>query len=136
MKNKHNTMNSSSAQATYLKMQNQLLKDPQSTCMLVEVIAKRSQDIKWEICCNGVNYGHDKIRRLSIDKFYGIVFGDRDAFMKLCKALPTILDDAIEETHREVINSSVYADLKKESSDTLKSLYLLSFATYEGFSKF
>ena len=136
MKNKHNTMNSSSAQATYLKMQNQLLKDPQSTCMLVEVIAKRSQDIKWEICCNGVNYGHDKIRRLSIDKFYGIVFGDRDAFMKLCKALPTILDDAIEETHKGVINSSVYADLKKESSDTLKSLYLLSFATYEGFSKF
>lgn len=33
MKNKHNTMNSSSAQATYMKMQNQLLKDSESTLL-------------------------------------------------------------------------------------------------------
>ena len=46
MKNKHNTMNSASAQKTYMKMQNKILRDDEATCYLVEVIAKKSQDIK------------------------------------------------------------------------------------------
>ena len=42
MKNKHNTMNSASAGKTYIKMQNQLLKDDDCACFLVEAIAQRS----------------------------------------------------------------------------------------------
>lgn len=136
MKNKHNTMNSSAAQATYMKMQNQLLKDPGSTCMLVEAIARRSQDIVWSATLNGVEYGHERIRRVSMDRFYGIVFGDPDAFCKLCRALPDILDDVIEETHKGVIDNTVYGELRRISADTLKSLYLLAFSTYEGFDRF
>jgi len=49
MKNKHNTMNSSSAKNTYMRMQNTLIKDPQAACMLVEVIASNSQNIKWNV---------------------------------------------------------------------------------------
>lgn len=37
MKNKHNTMNSSSSQKTYIRMQNTLLKNSNATCMLVEL---------------------------------------------------------------------------------------------------
>lgn len=48
MKNKHNTMNSASAGKIYIKMQNQLLKDDDCVCFLVEAIAQRSQNIKWE----------------------------------------------------------------------------------------
>lgn len=136
MKNKHNTMNSSSGQATYMKMQKQLIKDPESTCMLVEAIATQSQNIIWKASLNGENYEHERIRRVSMDKFYEIVFGDADAFMKLCKALPTILDDVIAETHKGVIDNIVYNDLKAISSDTFKSLYLLAFKTYEGFDHF
>lgn len=134
MKNKHNTMNSSSAQATYMKMQNQLLKDGNSTCMLVEAIAKRSQNIVWEAKLNGVQYRHDRIRRVSMDKFYEIVFDDSEAFLKLCKALPLILDDVIAETHKGIIENTVYSELQAISSNTFKSLYLLAFETYEGFS--
>lgn len=46
LKNKHNTMNSSSSSKTYIKMQNQLLKDDNCACFLVEVIASHSQNIK------------------------------------------------------------------------------------------
>ena len=35
MKNKHNTMNSSSSQKTYMRMQNTLLNNPNATCMLL-----------------------------------------------------------------------------------------------------
>ena len=48
MKNKHNTMNSASAGKTFIKMQNQLLNDDDCACFLVEAIAQRSQNIKWE----------------------------------------------------------------------------------------
>ena len=136
IKNKHNTMNSSSGQATYIKMQNQLLRDSDSTCMLVEVIAKQSQNITWSVSLSGVKYNHKSIRRISVDKFYEIVFGAPDAFMKLCRALPTILDDVIKETHKGKIDNSVYKELKGISSDTFKSLYLLAFNTYEGFDRF
>lgn len=136
MKNKHNTMNSSSAQATYIKMQNQVLRDNEATCMLVEVIAKNSQNIPWKATLNGEKYSHEQIRRVSIDKFYEIVFNDKEAFKKLCLALPSVLDDVIEETHKGIITNTVYDELQKVSADTFKSLYLLAFSTYEGFSNF
>lgn len=133
MKNKHNTMNSSSAQATYMKMQNKLIQDSQAVCMLVEAIAKKSQNIIWSATLNGVSYNHNQIRRVSMDKFYAIVFNDPDAFMKLCKALPMILDDVINaNAHIGKINNTVYNELKQISPETLKSLYLLAFSTYDG----
>ena len=79
---------------------------------------------------------HEKIRRVSIDKFYEIVFGDKDAFFKLCKALPDILDDVIDELQRGCIVNSVYDELRELSPDTFKSLYLLAFKTYAGFQNF
>ncbi len=80
MKNKHNTMNSSSAQKTYITMQSKILEGADITCMLVEVIAKNSQNSPWKISINGQQFNHDNIRRVSIDKFYSLVTGEIDAF--------------------------------------------------------
>ena len=138
MKNKHNTMNSASTSSTYLKMQAKLLEDDSATCMLVECISKRSQDIAWKasVKTNGFTrtYCHDHIRRVSMDKFYEIVYGDKYAFYKLCKALPDILDDVIEGNESAMLRNSVYDELDK--TDFYKSLYLLAFQTYEGFDNF
>ncbi|MCM1517420.1 MAG: Eco47II family restriction endonuclease [Pseudoflavonifractor sp.] len=76
LKNKHNTMNSASAQKTYMRMQAKLLEDDEATCYLVEVIAKKSQDIAWKITLDGRPCLHKRIRRISMDKFYALVFGD------------------------------------------------------------
>ena len=138
MKNKHNTMNSAASQKTYMKMQNKIVRDSRATCMLVETIAKHSQDITWEVTINEngrkQKYSHKRIRRVSMDKFYEIVFGDKDAFFKLCKALPTILDDVIADDESAKLQNTVYEELDK--TDFYKSLYLLAFKTYEGFEKF
>ena len=69
MKNKHNTMNSSAIAKTYMKMQGQLLSDNDCACFLVEVIAKKSQNIPWTISLDGLRQHHPRIRRVSIDKF-------------------------------------------------------------------
>ena len=136
MKNKHNTMNSSSAQSTYMKMQQQIMRDSESTCMLVEAIAKKSQNIVWSVSLGGNKYNDERIRRVSMDKFYEEVFEDPNAFRNLCQALPNILDDVIEETHLGVLENTVYEELERINSDTFKSLYLLAFKTYEGFDNF
>lgn len=136
MKNKHNTMNSSSSQATYMKMQQKLIENPSATCLLVETIAKKSQNIEWKVRFGGNTYTHDRIRRVSMDKFYEIVFGDKYAFMKLCRKLPLILEDVVSNGSKGIIENTVYDELKEVSSDTLKGLYLLAFQTYEGFDKF
>ncbi len=136
MKNKHNTMNSSSSQKTYMKMQSKILEDDKATCMLVETIAKKSQKIKWAVTIDGKSYSHNRILRVSMDKFYEIVFGDKLAFAKLCKALPIILDDVISQSDEATLKNSVCEQLKEKSAESLKSLYLLAFETYEGFDRF
>ncbi|MGL4392633.1 MAG: Eco47II family restriction endonuclease [Fusobacteriaceae bacterium] len=133
IKNKHNTMNSSSANATYLKMQNMIINNLDSKCYLVEVISKKSQDIIWELMVNKNKMSSQKIRKISIDKFYELVTGQTDSFKKLCEILPKVLDDVMSELKSTLIENSVFEELEKLDKNILKSLYLLSFKTYEGF---
>lgn len=133
IKNKHNTMNSASSQKTYMKMQGKLLDDDEATCYLVEVISKRSCDDAWRVSLDGRPREHKKIRRMSMDKFYHLVFGVEDAFYKLCITLPQIIEDVIKDNPGLMLKNTVYKELTKEHSDILTSLYCLAFATYEGF---
>ena len=135
MKNKHNTMNSSSAQKTYIKMQSMLLKSAENRCFLVEVIAKKSQNSPWKISLDGVPHTHEYIRRVSMELFYEMVTGDADAFRKLCEVLPMVLDDVVNGMDMVLIENSVFEELKALSPNLLKSLFVLSFGRYEGFER-
>ena len=136
MKNKHNTMNSSSSQKTYMKMQNKIVNDQNAICFLVEAIAKHSQNITWKVTVDGEQLENNRIRRVSIDKFYEIVTGESDAFLKICMILPDLIDEIISE-HRElqVGTDTVIDELRESNPDLLKALYLLAFKEYEGFNK-
>ena len=134
MKNKHNTMNSSSSQKTFMRMQNQILKDNKSRCFLVEVIAKNSQDIKWIVSLDGESTSHENIRRVSIDKFYEEVTGVKNSFKELVEVLPIVMDDVLEDMKQNSIKSTVFKELSIIDKNILKSLYLLSFKKYEGFN--
>ena len=136
MKNKHNTMNSSSSQKTYMRMQNTLLKNESAVCMLVEVIAANSQNMPWAASMDGVRVAHEKIRRVSIDKFYEIVTGDQFAFKKLCEILPRVIEDVVASIQIAESSNTVLNELKKIDSNLLKSIYLMSFKKYQGFNEF
>jgi hypothetical protein len=135
MKNKHNTMNSSSSQKTYMRMSSKINEIPTATCMLVEVIAKNSQNIEWKISLDGESISDKRIRRVSIDKFYELVTGEKEAFKQLVESLPDVIDDVLEDIEQNGIKNSVFEELKKIDENILKSLYLLSFQKYEGFDK-
>lgn len=136
MKNKHNTMNSSSSQKTYMRMQNTLLNDASATCMLVEVIARNSQNIAWNISLDGNPVSNEKIRRISIDKFYELATGKKIAFKELCEQLPKVIEDIVNDIELDSESNTVFTELEKISPNLLKSLYLLSFKKYEGFGDF
>lgn len=133
IKNKHNTMNSASAQKTYMRMQNKILRDDEATCYLLEVIAKASQDIAWKVSVDSESMSNKNIRRISVDKFYEIVTGEKAAFERLCNALPSVIEDVVSVAGRGHVVNSVFDELFTISPHILKSLYLLAFQRYQGF---
>jgi hypothetical protein len=137
MKNKHNTMNSSSSAKTYMRFQNTILQDRDAKCLLVEIIANNSQNIPWVVTLdNKKQPTNESIRRVSIDKFYEIVTGDKFAFQKLCLVLPIVIKDVVDSIKTRNKKNTVFAELNNLSSDLLTSIYLLSFKKYEGFNNF
>ena len=136
MKNKHNTMNSSSSQKTYMRMQNTIINNPQALCLLVEVIATNSQNIIWKTRLDGESVSNKNIRRVSINKFYEMATGDKYAFKKLCEKLPIIIEDVVNQTDFDASTNTVFQELKQIDPNIMKSIYLLSFKKYEGFEVF
>lgn len=144
MKNKHNTLNGASAGKTLIKMQNQIVKDDDCVCFLVEAIARRSQNIVWCPTVDGQKISNKRIRRVSMDKFYEIVTGDADAFYKICMVLPDVVAEVLAEAEGEAKApfDTVYSELSKDaeqfknvSSDRAMvfAMYMLGFSTYSGF---
>ena len=143
MKNKHNTMNSASASKTFIKMQNQLLNDDDCACFLVEAIAQRSQNIKWETTVDKKKVSHKLIRRVSIDEFYALITGQDDAFYQMCMVLPSVIERAVNEMGSSTVpNDTVIDELRKLSKNSnmidenmamAMAIYMLGFGDYKGF---
>ncbi len=146
MKNKHNTMNSASAGKTYIKMQNQLLNDDDCACFLVEAIAQKSQNIKWQTTVDKNKVSHKRIRRVSIDQFYALVTNHDDAFFQMCMLLPTIIENVVNNAEDITIpNDTVIDELQNIANQvdndarTLSitmAIYMLGFSSYNGFKEY
>lgn len=144
MKNKHNTMNSASSAKTYIKMQSQILDDDDCACMLVEAIAKKSQNIKWTTKVDGKNVEHRLIRRVSLDQFYALVTGEEDSFYNMCMVLPEVINTVVNEDGKvsipndtviqELENLSTLFDDKTNELSMAMAVYLLGFNSYMGFN--
>ena len=145
MKNKHNTMNSASAGKTFIKMQNQLLNDDDCACFLVEAIAQRSQNVKWETTVDKKRVGHKLIRRVSLDQFYALVTGEADAFHQMCMALPGVIKKVVDGSGGSIVpHDTVTYELEAfakelnvgdEDLAMAMAAYMLGFGSYEGFAK-
>lgn len=138
-------MNSASAGKTFIKMQNQLLNDDDCACFLVEAIAQRSQNIKWETTVDKKKVGHKLIRRVSLDQFYALVTGQEDAFYQMCMVLPAIIEKAVKELNGSIVPHDTVIeelremaseqDVKSEDMAIAMAAYMLGFETYKGFAE-
>lgn len=126
-------------------MQDQLLRNDDCACYLVEAIAKKSQNIKWETSVNGNKVSHKRIRRVSIDQFYALVTGEADAFYQICMVLPDVIAEVIKDGSsvsvpkdtvlEELSNIAKNIDASSEKLSMAMAMYLLGFSSYSGFAK-
>ena len=145
MKNKHNTMNSSSAGKTFIRMQRQLLDDDDCACFLVETIAQQSQNVKWETTVDKIKVGHKLIRRVSLDRFYALVTGQEDAFYRMCLVLPYVIEKVVNELEGNIVPHDTVIDelkalaseqnIESEDLSIAMAVYLLGFGSYNGFGR-
>lgn len=144
LKNKHNTMNSSSTETTFKKLENYANTYSNATCYLIEVVASQSQDILWTPTCSGKNFSHKRVRRISIDKFYELATGRQNAFKELCDAIRIVTPRVINK-HKEINNQEIssmttnkaYKELIDKSQsqriDVIDIIFKDNFTNYNGF---
>ena len=126
-------------------LENAEVVDDDCACFLVEAIAQRSQNIKWETTVDKKKVGHKLIRRVSLDQFYALVTGQDDAFYQMCMVLPEVIKNAVAELDGSIVpHDTVVDELKKlaqeqnipsEDLAIAMAVYMLGFGSYKGFSK-
>jgi hypothetical protein len=141
IKNKHNTMNSSSAESLFQKLKNYADKYKKANCYWVQILAKGSFNTHWKGDINGKEYSHSRVYKISGDQFYKLVTKQDDAFLQLYKILPKAIDDYLKslDSKEEVAPNSALSEIKeavKESGRTFFDQIIFdNFRYYEGFDK-
>jgi hypothetical protein len=93
IKNKPNKMKHSEKRALVIKAFDLLLHDKDAIVMVVDMQNFSNTNVPWVICMDGETFVNERLRLISIDKFYDVVFSCERAYSRICKALPDILSD-------------------------------------------
>ncbi len=93
MKNKPAKMKDSAKRALVIKHFDRLLRDKEATCIVVDMQNHSSVDLPWKVSIGDDTYCNGRLRYMSIDKLYDLVFSQNGTYQKLCGALPSILAD-------------------------------------------
>lgn len=134
IKNKHNTMNSSAAEALFQKLARYADDYKQAKCYWVQILAKGSFNEHWTGDINGKEYSHSRVFKISGDQFYALLSGNENALYELYKALPAAIDDFMETVDKEQntpLNSAL-SEIKDETDKSQRSI--LDQITFENYS--
>ena len=134
IKNKHNTMNSSSAEALFQKLARYADDYKKATCYWVQILAKNSFDELWKGEINGKEYSHSRVHKISGDQFYALLSGQEDALFQLYKVLPIAIMDYLNaaEQSKKTKDNSALEEIKIETNTSKRSI--LDQITFENFS--
>ena len=141
IKNKHNTMNSSSAESLFQKLARYADSYKQAKCYWVQILAKGSFNERWTGEINGKEYGHSRVYKISGDQFYALLSGQEDALYQLYKVLPLAIEDYLSsiENNQEVIENSALDEIKAETvlseRSILDQITAENYGYYLGFDK-
>ncbi len=133
IKNKHNTMNSSSAESLFQKLANYADTYKNAKCYWVQIFAKSSFNEKWFGEINGKEYSHSRVYKISGDKFYELISGEENAFFNLYQILPKAISDYLSKQESENVHSnSALEEISKGSKKSKRSI--LDEITFENYS--
>jgi hypothetical protein len=134
IKNKHNTMNSSSSEALFQKLARYADSYKKANCYWVQILAKTSFNEHWKGEINGKEYSHSRVYKISGDKFYALLSGNENALFELYKSLPKAIDDYLKLTKsdKNVQENSAIEEITSETEKTKRSI--LDQITFENYS--
>ena len=134
IKNKHNTVNSSSAEALFQKLARYADDYKKAKCYWVQILAKNSFSENWKGEINGKEYSHSRVYKISGDQFYALLSGQEDALFQLYKNLPIAIKDYLNsiEQDKSIKANSALEEIKSETKDTKRSI--LDQITFENYS--
>ncbi len=141
IKNKHNTMNSSSSEALFQKLARYADDYKKAKCYWVQILAKGSFNEHWKGEINGKEYSHSRVFKISGDRFYALLSKQDDALFQLYKALPKAIKDYLKSTAKDDSikeNSALYeitSETKKSNRSILDQITFENFGYYLGFDK-
>jgi len=141
IKNKHNTMNSSSAEALFQKLARYANDYKKAKCYWVQILAKRSFCELWKGEINGKEYSHSRVYKISGDQFYSLLSKQEDALFKLYKTLPIVIKDylrTVKESGEQEENSAldeIKTGIKKSRRCILDQITFENYSYYLGFDK-
>lgn len=141
IKNKHNTMNSSSAESLFQKLARYADTYKKANCYWVQILAKDSFNERWTANINGKEYSHSRVFRISGDQFYALLTGNSDALFQLYKALPVAIQDylASAKVGEELLENSTLSEIKAEIGSSERSILTQitaeNYPYYSGFDK-
>ena len=134
IKNKHNTMNSSSAEALFQKLARYANDYKKTKCYWVQILAKGSFCELWNAEINGKEYSHSRVYKISGDQFYALLSGQEDALCELYKALPIAIKDYLNSIgkNKEIIENSALDEIILETKSSKRSI--LDQITFENYN--
>ncbi|MFN4122215.1 MAG: Eco47II family restriction endonuclease [Flavobacteriales bacterium] len=141
IKNKHNTMNSSAAEALFQKLKRYADDYKQAKCYWVQILAKGSFCELWSGDINGKEYSHSRVYKISGDQFYALLSGQQDAMLQLYKALSSAIKDylkSVEKTEEIAENSAleeIKSEIKTSKRTVLDQITFENYSYYLGFDK-
>jgi translation elongation factor EF-G len=124
IKNKHNTMNSSSSESLFQKLARYADTYKKANCYWVQILAKSSFNEKWTSEINGKEYSHSRVFKISGDQFYALLSGQEDALFQLYKVLPTAINYYLMAVEKETktIENSAFDEIKEETDQSQRSI--------------
>lgn len=134
IKNKHNTMNSSAAEALFQKLARYANDYKKAKCYWVQILAKRSFCELWSGNINGKEYSHSRVYKISGDQFYALLSEQEDAMFQLYKALPIAIKDYLTsaDQKKEIAENSALDEIKSKTKKSKRSI--LDQITFENYS--
>ncbi|WP_347173587.1 Eco47II family restriction endonuclease [Polaribacter uvawellassae] len=140
IKNKHNTMNSSSAESLFQKLANYADTYKNAKCYWVQVLAKNSFNEKWFGEINGKEYSHSRVYKISGDQFYKLLSGKENALFELYQILPKAISDYLNNQENKTAQSNsaleeIYKSSKESKRGVLDEITFENYSYYLGFDK-
>lgn len=141
IKNKHNTMNSSSAESLFQKLATFADTYKKANCYWVQILAKGSFEQHWIGDINGKEYSHSRVFKISGDRFYALLTGQDDSLLQLYKALPTAIDDYMQSVEmkqgvkEDSAMDEISSEVEKSKRTILDQITFDNYRYYLGFDK-